>query len=110
MHLCKDCIFMEIDKNKECYWCILKEIELTNHSNIEVCDDRIVEFKELYYEKEYTVRNNRPAEDTRRWVRRNNLRKMWRQCYRFSKSNSRRHRDVQRVLSGWSRYNFGCYN
>ena len=55
MHLCKACIFMEVDRDKECYWCILKDIELTNYSNIETCNDCIVEFKETDHEKGYTV-------------------------------------------------------
>jgi len=55
MYLCMNCIFMEIDKNKECYRCILKEIELTNHSNIEDCEECIVEIQELNYGKGHTV-------------------------------------------------------
>jgi len=110
MHLCKTCIFLEVDRDKECYWCILKDIELTNYSNIETCNDCISKIGEQSYDKEYKVRSNRSAEDARRRVRRNNLRKMWCQLNRFSKSNSRKHSDVQRVFCGWSRVNFRCYN
>jgi len=63
MHLCKTCIFLEVDRDKECYWCILKDIELTNYSNIEVCNDYISKIVEQSYEKEYTIRNNRPTKN-----------------------------------------------
>jgi hypothetical protein len=55
MHLCKTCIFIEVDRDKECYWCVLKNIELTNFSNIETCNDHMVEFMEMDYEKGYIV-------------------------------------------------------
>lgn len=110
MHLCKFCIFIEIDREKECYWCILRNEELTNYSNIETCNDCVTRIVEQSNEQGYNIRDNRSAEDSGRWIRRNNLRKMWRQLNRFSKSNSRKHSDVQRVLCGWSRHNFKCYN
>jgi hypothetical protein len=55
MHLCKSCIFLDVDKEKECYWCIIKDMELTNYSNIETCNDRIVERKEFDYEKGHKI-------------------------------------------------------
>ena len=76
MHLCKACIFIEVNRDKECYWCILKNLELTNYSNIETCNYYMVELKDRKYEKEYKVRSNRSAEDSGWGIRRNNLRKM----------------------------------
>jgi hypothetical protein len=109
MNLCKTCIFIEVDREKECYWCILKNIELTNHCNIENCEEHMV--KELEFNDERDkIRSNRPAEEPRWELRQNNLRKVWRQLNRFSKSNSRKHSDVQRVLCRWSKDDFKCYN
>lgn len=51
MHLCKTCIFIEVNRDKKCYWCILKDMELTNYCNIETCNDHIVEPKEIAYER-----------------------------------------------------------
>ena len=55
MDLCKTCIFIEVDRDKECYWCILKSIELTNYHNIETCKDHIGELKETDYERGHII-------------------------------------------------------
>lgn len=49
MDLCKTCIFIEVNRDKECYWCILRNLELTNYYNIEACDDCIIEIKEILF-------------------------------------------------------------
>lgn len=110
MDLCRTCIYTDVDKDERRYFCICKNKELSNHSNIDRCKDYIGRPVEISDEQKYKVRNNRSTENTGRRIRKNKVRKVWHKLNRFSKSNSRKNSDVQRVLSGWSRNNFGCYN
>ena len=47
MDLCKTCMFMEVDKEKEIYWCILKNKELTNYNKIDSCEDYLSNYIEV---------------------------------------------------------------
>lgn len=63
MDLCKTCIFIEVDREKECYWCVLRNLELTNYYNIETCDDCIIEIKEVIYAEGNIIWYNKSAKN-----------------------------------------------